>query len=215
MEAVPRIRRIGLFGGSFDPPHLGHLHVARAALGRFALDRLVFVPAAESPFKPGRRLASGAERVALLRLLLADEPRCEISELELARGGRSYTIDTVRALPAALGEPADCAIYLLLGSDNLAGLPGWREARALLERVEPVVVRREGTLASEISALAGRLPEELLRKLERGALDLPPVRASSTELREMLPGADLDARLLPPTLLEYIRAHGLYGVPHA
>ena len=160
-------RRIGLFGGSFDPPHAGHLHVARAARGRFGLERVVFVPAAEPPHKPGRQLESGADRLAMLRLLLADEPGCETSDLELRRGGRSFTIDTVRALPAALGEPEDCEIYLLIGSDNLAGLPGWREARALLERVQPVVVRREGTLADEIALLAPLLPEELLRKLER------------------------------------------------
>ncbi len=204
-------RRIGLLGGSFDPPHAGHLHVARAARGRFGLDRVVFVPAAEPPHKPGRQLASGADRLALLRLLLAGEPGCEVSDLELVRGGRSFTIDTVRALPAALGEPADCEIYLLIGSDNLAGLPQWREARALLERVQPVVVRRAGALGDEIAALAGALPEELLRKLERGALDLSPVEISSTELRDALPGAEVDARLLTPAVLEYIRAHGLYG----
>ncbi len=210
MGTLPH-RRIGLLGGSFDPPHAGHLHVARAARGRFGLDRVVFVPAAEPPHKPGRQLASGADRLALLRLLVAGEPGCEVSDLELVRGGRSFTIDTVRALPAALGEPADCEIYLLIGSDNLAGLPQWREARALLERVQPVVVRRAGALGDEIAALAGALPEELLRKLERGALDLPPVEISSTELREALPGAEVDARLLTPALLEYIRAHGLYG----
>ena len=211
MGTPPEVRRIGLFGGTFDPPHAGHLHVARAARGRFGLDRVVFVPAAEPPHKPDRELASGADRMALLRLLLEGEPRCEASDLELVRGGRSFTIDTVRALPAALGEPEDCEIYLLFGSDNLAGLPRWREARALLERVQPVVVRRAGELAAEIAPLAGLLGEELVRKLERGALDLPPVHVSSTELRDALPGADVDARLVPPALLEYIRAHGLYG----
>ncbi len=211
MGAAPATRRVGLFGGSFDPPHAGHLHVARAARGRFGLDRVVFVPAAEPPHKPGRRLASGADRLAMLRLLVAGEPSCEVSDLELVRGGRSFTIDTVRALPAALGEPPDCEIYLLLGSDNLAGLQQWREARALLERVQPVVVRRAGALGDEIAALAGALPEELLRKLERGALDLPPVDVSSTELRDGLPGTDVDVRLVTPAVLGYIRAHDLYG----
>ena len=204
MDTPQGVRRIGLFGGSFDPPHSGHLHVARAARGRFGLDRVVFVPAAEPPHKPERQLAPGADRLALLRLLIEDEPRCEVSDLELARGGRSFTIDTVRALPAALGEPEDCEIYLLLGSDNLAGLPRWREARALLERVQPVVVRRAGELAGEIAEIAPQLGEELVRKLERGALDLPPVPVSSSALRA-------DLRLVPPALLEYIRAHGLYG----
>ena len=118
----------------------------------------------------------------------------------------------MRALPAALGEPADCEIYLLLGSDNLADLPRWREARALLERVQPVVVRRGGDLAAEIAALAGALPEELLRKLERGALDLEPVPVSSTEVRGILAGTGVEIALVPPAVLEYVFAHGLYGV---
>src|SRR5215468_8846275 len=105
MATNPATRRLGLFGGSFDPPHEGHLHVARAARGRFGLDRVVFVPAAEPPHKPGRELAPGADRMAMLRLLLEGEPRCETCGLELVRGGRSFTIDTVRALPSALGEP--------------------------------------------------------------------------------------------------------------
>ena len=207
MEKRSQTRRIGLFGGSFDPPHAGHLHVARAARERFDLDRVVFVPAAEPPHKPGRALAPGADRLAMLHLLLAGEPRCEVSDMELVRGSRSFTVDTVRALPAQLGEPAECEIYLLLGSDNLPGLPQWREARALLERVQPVVVRRE----DESLALPDGLGPELRAKLARGVLDLPPVRVSSTELREALPGAPKELRLVPAAVLEYIRAHGLYG----
>jgi nicotinate-nucleotide adenylyltransferase len=210
--APAAVRRIGLFGGSFDPPHAGHLHVARAARERFRLDRLVFVPAAEPPHKPGRQLAPGADRLAMLQLLLEGEPRCEVSDLELARGGRSFTIDTVRALPAALREPEDCEIYLLLGSDNLELLPRWREARALLERVQPVVVRRGGELALELAPIAAELGPELGRKLERGALDLPPVPISSTQVRETLAGTDVELALLPPAVLAYIRARGLYGV---
>ena len=211
MGAPARARRIGLFGGSFDPPHAGHLHVARAARERFGLDRVVFVPAAEPPHKPGRRLVPGEQRLAMLRLLIEGEPRCEVSGLELERGGRSFTIDTVRELPARLSEPEGCEIYLLLGSDNLAGLAQWREAAELLRRVQPVVVRRAGALERELAPLRESLGDELANKLERGALYLPPVRASSTELRDALPGSDVDARLVPPAVLAYIRAQGLYG----
>lgn len=210
-----RPRRIGLLGGSFDPPHLGHLHVARVARERFGLDRLVCMPAARSPYKPGREPASGADRLAMLELLLAGEPGCETSDLELRRGGPSYTIDTVRALPAALGEPEDCEIYLLLGSDNLAGLAGWREATALLERVQPVVVRRGPPLAAELAALRPQLPAALLEKLARGALDLPPVDASSTAVRAARGAASLAGLPIPPTVARYIREHGLYGASSA
>lgn len=207
-----RARRIGLLGGSFDPPHAGHLHVARAARERFGLDRLVFMPAARSPYKPGREPAGGAHRLAMLELLIAGEPGFETSRLELERGGRSYTIDTVRALPRALGEPEDCELYLLLGSDNLPGLAGWREAEALLERVQPVVVRRDGPLAAELAALRGTLAPALLARLEAGALDLPPVAASSTQVRA---ARGLEGLSLPPAIARYIREHRLYGAARA
>lgn len=209
--SAPR-RRIGLLGGSFDPPHLGHLHLARAARERFGLERLVFMPAARSPYKPGREPASGVQRREMLELLIAGEPGFETSGLELERGGPSYTIDTVRALPRALGEPEDCEIYLLLGSDNLAGLAGWREAPALLERVQPVVVRRGGPLAIELAALRGKLAPALLAKLEAGALDLPPVAASSTAVRA---ARGLEGLPLPPAIARYIREHGLYEASRA
>src|SRR5262245_7482462 len=87
-----RPRRIGFFGGSFDPVHIGHLHVAREAQRAFALDRVVFVPAAQPPHKPGRRLASGEHRVRMLELAIGDTPGWSVSTLELERGGTSYTI---------------------------------------------------------------------------------------------------------------------------
>jgi nicotinate-nucleotide adenylyltransferase len=202
---------VGLFGGSFDPVHEGHLHVARAAGQAFQLDQVVFVPAAQPPHKPGRQLAPGAQRVRMLELALAGHPGWSISQLELERGGASYTIDTVRALPAELGLGTDAELYLLLGDDNLPGLPQWREARALLERVQPIVIQREGQTAQLLEPLRRALGEELARKVERGLLRLPPVRVSSTRLREQLPGLAPDVGGLAPPVLAYIRAHGLYG----
>ena len=204
-------RRIGLFGGSFDPVHRGHLHAARAALAAFDLDRVVFVPAAESPHKVGRRMAGGAHRLAMLELAIAGEPRFGTSDLELARGGRSYTIDTVRALPARLGEDRDCRLYLIVGSDNVALLPTWREARALLERVQPIVVHRDGEPDRLLEAAARALPPELAAKLRAGYLRLPPFVASSTDLRARLAGGHEDPDTMPDAVSTYARTHGLYG----
>jgi len=210
--------RVGLFGGSFDPVHAGHLHAARAAREAFDLPRVVFVPARRSPFKPGRELAPGADRLAMLHLATAGTPGFEVLDLELERDGPSYTIDTVRALPAALGLPGDVPICLILGSDVLDSLAGWREARALLERVQPVVVdRSSGKVdgAAEVEAhlteIARQLGPALADKVRAGYLRVPPVPASSTDLRSRLPGLGADVRDLPPAVLEYIRAHGLYG----
>jgi nicotinate-nucleotide adenylyltransferase len=206
------VRRIGLFGGSFDPVHRGHLHAARAAARAFELTRVVFVPAAESPHKTGVRMASGAHRTAMLELAIRGEAAFSVSTLELERGGPSYTIDTVRELPRAIGEAADCALYLIVGSDNLALLPTWREAGALLARVQPIVIHRAGTPRSTLADLEARFGAATADKLRAGYLDLPPVEASSTEARARLPRGVADGLELDPAVLAYIRAHGLYGV---
>lgn len=208
----PAQRRIGLLGGSFDPIHVGHIHAARAALAAFALDRVVFVPAAESPHKTGVRLASGADRLAMVELAIRGEARFSSSTLELDRGGRSFTIDTVRALPGSIGERDDCALYLIIGSDNLALLPTWREASALLARVQPIVVHREGEPDVRLDAIAARFGAEVAAKLRAGYLHLPAVHASSTDVRARFAGRDATQEALDPLVFDYIREHGLYGI---
>ncbi len=205
--------RLGLFGGSFDPVHAGHLHAARAALEAFALTRVVFVPARLPPHKPGRSLASGADRLAMLHLAVQGEPRYAVDALELARPGPSYTIDTVRALPAALGEAPDVPIYLILGSDNVEGLAAWRDSAALLERVQPVIVHREGEPRAAIESVERALGPAAAEKVRAGYLRLPAVPVSSTGIRARLARAAGGAAEieLAPAVLEYIRSHGLYG----
>lgn len=204
------VRRLGLFGGSFDPVHLGHEHVARSAAAAFALERVIWIPAARPPHKPERILADAADRVAMLELALLTEPSWSVSRLELERAGPSFTIDTVRALPAELGCAGDVELYLLIGGDNLVGFAGWREVESLLARVQPVVVVRRGDERDALAELVRGLPEPLVRKVERGIVAAPPVPISSTELREKFArGESVDA-LLVPRVAEYIRARGLY-----
>ncbi len=206
-----RPRRIGLFGGSFDPIHAGHLHAARAARDSFQLDRVVFVPASRSPFKAGHVPAPGPDRLRMVEIAIAGEKGFEVSDLELARGGPSFTIDTVRALPAAIGERPDVALFLVLGSDNLAQLGEWREARALLERVQPVVVHRDGQPDAALEGVRRALGDALADKVERGYVRLPPVDVSSTDLRDELGLGVAREHEIPRAVLEYIRARGLYG----
>lgn len=210
-----RPERIGLFGGSFDPVHAGHLHVARAALERFDLARVVFVPARQSPHKLSRVLAAGEHRLAMLRLATAPEPRFEVSDLELVRPGPSFTVDTWRAFRAAAGAGADAEIFLVVGSDNLAGIATWREARELLAGTQPIVVhRRVGAsddLARVFSDLERELGPALAEKLRRGYVALPPVDVSSTELRGRASRALHASHEIPAPVLAYIRAHELYG----
>lgn len=205
-------RRVGLFGGSFDPIHAGHLHAARAARRAFDLERVLFVPAARSPFKQGvgRTPAPARDRLAMVALAIAGEPAFRASALELERPGPSYTVDTVRALAQAL--PRGGELFLVLGSDQLAGLPGWREIDWLLAAAQPIVVPRGGLPGEELARLSGRLAPASLAALRRGLLAAEPLLVASTDVREGELDSEALARALPPAVLAYARERGLYGL---
>jgi nicotinate-nucleotide adenylyltransferase len=133
--------KIGLFGGSFDPVHLGHLLVAQAAVEELGLDRLFFIPAAQSPFKPENHPAPAAIRLQLLRLALSGKTNCEIDEQEIRRGGVSYTVDTLRDYAKRF---SGAELFYLIGADNAAKLNEWREPAGLAKLAEFVAVPRPG-----------------------------------------------------------------------
>src|SRR4051812_32014444 len=133
--------RLGLFGGSFDPVHLGHLLVAQAACEEMGLERLFFIPAAQSPFKPGMTSAPANERLRLLRLALAGKTHYEIDEQEVTRGGVSYTIDTARDYAKRF---PDTQLFYLIGADHAPSLGKWRESEELARALEFVVIPRPG-----------------------------------------------------------------------
>lgn len=180
-------QRIGLFGGSFDPVHLGHTMVARAALAEVELDRLFIIPAAQSPFKPEQSLAPSANRLAWLRLAFGDEPRCEIDTQEIARAGVSYTIDTVRDYETRFPE---AELFYLIGADHVPTLPEWREAAALADVVAFVVVPRSGELETEVA----KLPLPFRGTVLRGK----PTAISASDLRKRLrAGQSIENFVLP------------------
>jgi nicotinate-nucleotide adenylyltransferase len=133
--------KLGIYGGSFDPVHLGHLLVAQAAIEELGLDRLFFIPAAQSPFKPETQPAPAAVRLQLLRLALAGKANCEIDDQEIRRGGVSYTVDTLRDY--ARRFPGAEMVYLI-GTDHAAKLNEWREPAELARLAEFVVIPRPG-----------------------------------------------------------------------
>ena len=206
-EAARGSRRIGVLGGSFDPPHLGHLHVARAARRAFDLDHVVFVPAARPPHKPLRVLADGGERSAMLEILLRETAWASIWPGELDREGPSFTIHTLEAFRDELG--AEVELFLLLGGDNLVGLPEWYRVEELLALARPVVVRRRG--ASWPPGALDRLSTEARGRLKAGRVDVEPLDVCASELRERLRAGEDPGPALPEALREYIRAHGIYG----
>lgn len=205
-DRARRAERLGMLGGSFDPVHLGHVHVAETAAAVAGLDHVVWVPAARPPHKPDRVLADERHRLAMLELALAacERPRAHsIWSVELERVGPSYTVDTVEALSrerAGAGE-----LYLLLGSDNVPGLATWREVERILRLARPLVVERTGAGREALDDLRGALGDEALERLASGWIAAPPVSASSTELRERLAADDL-----PAGVREYLERERIY-----
>lgn len=189
--------KLGLFGGSFDPVHLGHLLVARAALEEVGLDRLYFIPASQSPFKPGRQLTPGPLRARLLRLALAGWTQCEVDEQELQRGGISYTIETVRQYARRF---PDAQLFYLIGADHVTSLPGWREAGELARLVEFVVIPRPGEVTAPFPApFRGRVLKGF------------PVAVSSSDIRARVRAGLPIEPLVPAAVAEAIRLEGLHG----
>lgn len=208
-------RRVALYGGSFDPVHLGHAHVARLAAEHFDLDQIVFVPAALPPHKQGWTLAPAADRVAMLDLALASEPRWSVWTCELERSGPSFSIDTVRSAPQALGLRADAELHWVLGWDNLRGFERWRDARELVRLAQPIVVWRGAEDEAALATVRAALGEELGARLERGLVRAPPSPVSSTSVRERIARGEWPRESLAPAVLEYIRARGIYTRPTA
>ncbi len=190
------MQRIGLFGGSFDPVHTGHLLVAQAALEELGLCRLFFIPAAQSPFKPTVLPSPAPLRLAMLRLALAGETRCEIDEQEIRRGGTSYTIDTVHDYQARFPQ---ATLLYLIGADHAATLPQWRDATALAASVEFVVVPRPGQPAAPpVAPFRGRV------------LGGFPIALSSSHIRARVKAGLPIHPLVLPAVAEFIRNSRLY-----
>jgi nicotinate-nucleotide adenylyltransferase len=190
------MNRIGLFGGSFDPVHNGHLLVALAAVEELSLERIFFIPAAQSPFKPENKPASAPLRLRMLRLALAAQIRYEVDDQEIRRGGTSYTIDTVRDYRRRFPK---AGIFYLIGADHIPLLHKWRAAEELGGAVEFVAIPRpgEGTPTPP--------PGFRVRTL-RGF----PLALSSSEIRERVRvGKTIDA-LVPLAVGETIRNSRLY-----
>jgi len=209
-RSLAHLARVGIYGGSFDPVHNGHLHVARVARERLELDGIVWVPAARPPHKPLKRLASEADRLAMLELALAGDERAWISTLEFERSGPSYTFDTLRELPVRAGLRPGCELFLLLGWDNLRGLERWHRAGEVLSLAQPIVVWREGGDEAVLAHLRSALEPQAFARLESGLVRVTPSPESSTDVRARLERGEWPVEAVPAAVLEYIRSRGVY-----
>jgi len=190
-------RRVGLFGGSFDPVHDAHLALARAALQTLELDEVRWIPAGQA-WQKARALSDAAHRLAMLRLAIAGEPRFVLDRSEVDRAGPSYTLDTVRALAAA--QPGT-QWFLIIGHDQYAGLHTWNGWQQLLGLVTLAVANRPGQV---------REVHDEVRRFAHHVVPLPMLDISATAVRERVAaGADI-ATLVPPAVARYIDSHRLY-----
>lgn len=195
--SVPR--RIGILGGSFDPPHLGHLAAAEAAARQLALDQVRVVPAAQAPLRESGPRASAEDRLGLLRLAFAGLTLAEVDDREVRRGGVSYSVDTARELAAE--HPGD-EFFWILGADQLSRLHRWRDAAELCRLVRFAVLARDGQSGQVDPSLA------TLARVER--LRAPEVAVSSTQVRlDLAAGRDV-GKSLPPAVAAAIQARSLY-----
>lgn len=188
--------RIGVLGGTFDPPHVGHLLAASDAAEALALDRVLFIPVAEQPLKTGAIVASAADRLAMVTLAIRGDPRFAVDPIEIERGGLSFTVETLRALRARWRDDPALALFLLLGGDVVPTLPKWREPDTVSALAEIVWLTRADTTAA--SPAVGRV------------LATRRVDVSSTEIRERVRAGRPIRGFVPEVVAEYIASHDLY-----
>ncbi len=191
------MKRVGLFGGSFDPVHNAHVALATTALEQLALEQVRWIPVGQ-PWQKSRRLSEAADREAMVRLAIADEPRFALERSELRRRGPTFTLDTVRELAAA--EP-DTKWFLILGQDQYASLHTWRDWRELLGRVTLAIANRPGAALAVNPQIA---------PLEHQTVVLPMMDVSSTEVRRRVAAGESIADLVPESVARYIEQHRLY-----
>lgn len=197
------LRRIGVLGGTFDPVHLGHLHIANGLREKLDLDQIVWVVAGKPPHKHGQIVSDDDDRVAMVRLALGDNTRDSVSRVEVDRPGPSYTVDTLEQLNQDLG-PAH--FFFLMGEDSLRDFPTWRNPERILEFADLGVVGRPG-IETDLADLTRRLPA-LDGKVHLASLEELPY--SSSEIRERVAsGLPIEDLTVEP-VVRYIRDHGLY-----
>jgi len=217
------LARVAVLGGSFNPIHYGHLLLADDVLEQLVLDRVLFVPAGSPPHKPATLLAPAAHRYEMVRRAIADHPRFDVSDVELRRDGVSYTVDTLTALAAGGDE-----LFYIVGSETFLDLLTWREPRKVAALARLVIIPRTGSVFDTEGAAAQKVLHEI--GVEGGFVHAgggaPPPRGvlivhatslplSASDLRRRVrEGRSLTYRV-PPAVIDYVRAHGLYRVEPA
>lgn len=202
---APRPQRIGVLGGTFDPPHIGHLWLATLAADALGLDRVLFMPAAQPPHKGGQLVSRGTDRLLMTRLAITGDSAFELCPIEMERPGPSYTIDSIDELERLYTGLAQ--LFLLMAADSLNAIDTWREPDRLLERIEWAVGPRPGDPLPDRSALEGRFGANAARI---HLLSGPSLDVSSSEIRRRVAAGQAIRYLVPRGVEELIVERGLY-----
>lgn len=193
--------RIGILGGTFDPPHSGHLSLARAAMEQLELDEVLFLPASRNPLKSRKVATPGKHRLGMVEALVRNEPKMALSDMELTRGGTSYTVDTLGELQMV--QPAE--YWFILGADSLRGLSDWKNPQRLLKLCRLAVAVRPPSTEADLLI---RVPEEFRDRID--VVKMSPIDVSSTDLRDRLARKQNVAPWIPVDVLKYISTNQLY-----
>jgi nicotinate-nucleotide adenylyltransferase len=195
--------RIGILGGTFNPPHLGHLVCAQEAYIQLELERVILIPAREPPHKPVEDEPGAEHRLELCRLAVDGDPRFDVSEIELNRDGPSYTVDTLSLLHSSA---PDTDLYLILGGDIAAGLPDWHEPERVMSLSTLAVAKRRGTPKEQVEQSLARLRGGRRTRFFR----MPRIGVSSTFIRARVRTGQPIRYLVPDPVAAYIADKGLY-----
>ena len=199
--------RLGIFGGSFDPVHLGHLLLAETCREQCQLDEVWFLPASLPPHKRTRRLASDQDRLEMLKLAIAGHQAFRVSTLEIERGGISYTVETLANIRQ---EQPDTELFFLMGADSLVELPTWKDPQRICELAIPLVVRRAGSPVPDLEVFAAIASSVRREEISRYQIEMPVIEISSTDLRERARHHRSLRYQIPRAVERYIETQALY-----
>ena len=190
------MNRIGILGGTFNPIHVGHLVAAQVAQEEMRLDQVIFVPSFLPPHKTEKNLASAADRLAMVRLAIRDNPKFTVSDFEIKKGGKSYSIDTVRFFRKKF--PQSSTLFFIIGADELNALKGWKDINELVNLVSFIAVNRPGYKP------AGR------KLIKHESVEMPAIDLSSSLIRNRAAAGKSTRFLVPDRVALYIEKAGLY-----
>jgi nicotinate-nucleotide adenylyltransferase len=202
------VNRIGLYGGSFDPIHIGHVIVARSVAESLGLDRVIFLPSASPPHKDSSDLLSQEHRARMAELAIANEPLFALDDYDLTRKGPTYTVETVAYFKGLFGAGAELA--WIIGADSLPELKSWHRVSELVDACRIVTAARPGWEAPDLSILRPELSDEQIERLGRDILATPRIDVSATDIRRRVRTGRSIRYLVPDAVGDYIQRHELY-----